>query len=338
MKSDKISASIIIPCRNEVNHIGFVIDSLLNNTFKNIEIIIVDGLSDDGTREKLAEIQKVNPFVKVIDNIRKITPAAFNLGIKNSTGDYVFIVGARHILENNYIETCISILESSPEIGCVGGKVNNTYENSTSLLISKAMSSSFAVGAGNFRILDKDAFVDTVGTPAYRRSIFDEVGFFDEELLRNQDDEFNFRVIKKGYKILFTVKTSIQYFVRASFKNLYRQYFQYGYWKVYVGKKHKALTTLRQLVPLFFILFLFGGLLISFFHIYLMMLYLSGIACYLLLGFISAVKQADGGRGILKIMYTFFILHYSYGLGYLKGVADFFIAGKKIKSEEALSR
>lgn len=333
-----MTASVIIPCRNEVNHIGFVIDSILKNTFKDVEIIIVDGLSDDGTREKLNEIIKNNPRIKIIDNILQITPVAFNLGIKNATGDFIFIVGARHILESNYIVTCIKILNDNPEIGCVGGKVNNTYENTTSLLISKALSSSFAVGAGNFRIKDQDGFVDTVGTPAYRRSIFDEIGYFDEELLRNQDDEFNYRVIKKGYKILFTAQTSIQYFVRANFKHLFKQYFQYGYWKVYVNKKHKTVTTLRQVVPLLFVLFLFGGLILSIFHFIFFAIYLIGLMSYGLACFYFASKQSTSSSDLGKIMRTFFTLHFSYGWGYLKGIIDFFILQKKIRKSEILSR
>ncbi len=329
---NKVTASIIIPCRNEVNHIEFVIDSILQNTFKDVEILVVDGLSDDGTRQKLNALAKQNHQIKIIDNPRQITPVAFNLGIKNSVGNFIFIVGARHILSPNYIETCIKILNDSPEIGCVGGKVNNSYENTTSELISKGMASSFAVGAGNFRIKNEDSYVDTVGTPAYRKSIFEEIGYFDEELLRNQDDEFNFRVIKKGYKILFTAKTSIQYFVRASFKNLFRQYFQYGYWKVYVNRKHKTVTTIRQIVPLFFVLFLFLGLMCSFFNFIFFELYIVGLLLYGLASFYSASLKSAGHRQTGKIMVTFFILHFSYGWGYLKGIMDFFVLNLKQSS------
>jgi glycosyltransferase involved in cell wall biosynthesis len=333
-----MKASVIIPCRNEVNHIGFVIDSILKNTFKNVEIIIVDGLSNDGTKEKLNELKANHSNIKIIDNHLQITPVAFNLGIKNATGDFIFIVGARHILQENYIGTCIKILTDNPEIACVGGKVNNTYENETSELISQAMSSSFAVGAGNFRIMNKDSYVDTVGTPAYRKSIFDEIGYFDEELLRNQDDEYNYRVTKQGYKILFTIKTSIQYFVRASFKNLFKQYAQYGYWKVYVNKKHKTVTTIRQVVPLFFVLFLIAGLILSLFHSLFFIAYLSGLIFYSVVSCYAAFKQSKKINQLLKIMFTFFILHLSYGWGYLKGIVDFFILQKSIRKQELLTR
>jgi glycosyltransferase involved in cell wall biosynthesis len=336
MTENRAKASVIIPCRNEIKHIGLVIDAILANTYKDIEIIVVDGMSDDGTAEKLEEINKLHPQVKIIDNLRKVTPIAFNLGIKNSTGEFIFIVGARHIIQSNYIETCINVLNEHPEIGCVGGKVNNIYENETSLLISKALSSSFAVGTGNFRILKEDGFVDTVGTPAYRRSIFDEVGFFDEELLRNQDDEFNFRVLKKGYKVFFTVQTSLQYFVRAAFKNLSKQYYQYGFWKVYVNKKHRTVTTLRQLAPLFFVIYLFLGAICSFFSFTILLLYLSGLGLYLLMSILSALKASDNASEFFQIVRTFFIVHYSYGLGYLKGIINFLILGKGLSSDDEI--
>lgn len=337
-EENNILASIIIPCRNEVKHIESTLNALLNSTIKNIEILVVDGLSNDGTREKLEQLKNQFHNIKIIDNHLQVTPVAFNLGIKNSTGTFIFIVGARHTLDPNYIETCIDILEKDSKIGCVGGKVINAYENRESLLISKALSSSFAVGGGNFRIKESDSFVDTVGTPAYRRTIFDEIGYFDEELLRNQDDEFNFRVIKQGYKILFTTKTSIQYYVRANFKNLYKQYFQYGYWKVYVNKKHRTVTTLRQVVPLFFVLYLFLGLLSSFIYLPLIKFNSLGIFIYLFASFYSANKLSENLDETFSIMKAFFILHFGYGYGYLRGIIDFFILNKAIKKDEALTR
>jgi glycosyltransferase involved in cell wall biosynthesis len=338
MTESSIRASIIIPCRNEINHIGLVIDSILNNTFKNIEILVVDGESNDGTVEKLIEIGRLHPKVRIINNIRKVTPVAFNLGIRSSTGEYIFIVGARHLIEPNYIETCIDILSSRQDIGCVGGKVDLIYENDASLLISKALSSSFAIGSGNFRILKNDAYVDTVGTPAYRRSVFHEIGYFDEELVRNQDDEFNFRVLKKGYKILFTVRTSLRYFVRAAFKNLARQYYQYGYWKVYVNKKHHTVTTMRQLVPLLFVLYLIFGALFSFYSFIFLILYVTGLAFYLIAAAISAVKVSGSLSEFVQVIRTFIIVHCSYGWGYLKGIIHFIILGKGVSKDEIITR
>ena len=126
--------------------------------------------------------------------------------------------------------------------------------------------------------------------------------------------------------------------MRASFEKLFKQYEQYGYWKVYVNKKHKAVTTVRQLIPLLFVLFLILGFFAAFLNILLCEIYLLGLVFYSLASLYSATKQASAPKQIVKIMKAFFILHFSYGLGYLKGIIDFFVLQKNIKKEEVLTR
>lgn len=329
--------SVIIPCRNEAASIGACIDSIAASDYgkENLEILVVDGMSDDDSRHAIAEKQSQYPFVKLIDNPARITPLAFNLGIAHATGDYILIAGARHILAPNYISTCIAILESDPNIACAGGRVENEYANRRAQIIAKGMDSPFGVGGGNFRVLTEDAFVDTVGTPVYRKGIFSEVGLFDEQLVRNQDDEFNFRLLKRGYKIRLTVRTSVRYFVRAAFSKLYRQYFQYGYWKVYVNRKHRTVTTLRQLFPALFIAFVIAGLPMSFVHEYILFAYAGVLALYLAAAlFFAAAKSMRPGI-LAQVMYTFLVLHFAYGIGYLKGAWDFLILRKKYASATA---
>jgi GT2 family glycosyltransferase len=183
-----------------------------------------------------------------------------------------------------------------------------------------------------------DGYVDTVAFGAYKKDVFDKIGFFDEELIRNQDDEFNFRLIKYGFKIYLFRQIRSKYYVRASFKKLYKQYFQYGYWKVYVNKKHQTITTIRQIVPLLFVLYLFGGTLLSIFHPIILRAYLIVLCLYFFAGFYSASRQSNKVSDILNIVKCFFILHFSYGFGYLLGIIDFFGLRKSIKTEERLSR
>lgn len=328
--------SVIIPCRNEEKHIKGCIEAVLASDLgvQNLEVIVVDGMSDDNSRSIIGEVIAKHPVVKLVDNPGKLTPLAFNLGIKNATGDYITIVGSRLYIEPDYLSHCISILRSDPKIGCVGGKINNVYENETSKVIAGAMASSFGVGGGNFRHLKEDTFTDTVPTPVYRKSIFNEIGLFDEELVRNQDDELNYRVLQKGYKIFYTVKVGMKYYVRASYRNLFRQYFQYGYWKVYVNRKHKTITTLRQVVPALFVAFVFAGLLLSLIHPYIAVAYLAVLALYVTAANVSAFLLAENKEDTAKIALAYFILHWSYGSGYLKGMLDFLILHKKSGSEQ----
>lgn len=303
-----------------------------------INTFVCDGMSNDGTVELINDFVKQYPQFKLLTNTQKTTPFALNLGIKNSSADIVIILGAHSELDKNFVLKSVESFEIDPAIMCTGGVLENVYENGTSEIIGAAMSSSFGVGNAHFRTGNKSGFVDTVAFGAYKKEIFEKVGYFDEELIRNQDDEFNFRVTNAGYKIYLNHDIKCKYFVRASFKKLYRQYYQYGYWKVFVNKKHKTITTLRQLIPLFFVLYLllFVVSLAAPWFIFIGMA-LPGIL-YVLMAFAFAAKSKSSFKAIGAIAYTFFILHFSYGLGYLKGIFDFFILGKSIKKHESLSR
>jgi cellulose synthase/poly-beta-1,6-N-acetylglucosamine synthase-like glycosyltransferase len=334
--------SVVIPCRNEINYIEEVLRSIYENDYPSdlIEVIVVDGMSNDGTREIFPELENKYPQVSIIDNLDQKTPFAFNLGIKQAKGDIVMICGARFLLSKNYIREIVNVLNNQSEVGCVGGKIINVYENANSEIISKAMASKFGVGFNNFRTIDKDVYVDTVTPPAFRKSIFDELGYFDEDLTRNQDDDFSFRLIKAGYKILLKSNISFKYYVRASFNKLFKQYRQYGYWKVYVNKKHRTVTTLRQLFPVLFLLSFPLFTILTLMNIHFVYVFILEIGCYTLLSFIFAF-QTNGCNFIhvFKQMYTCVILHFSYGLGYLEGILDFLILNKRPnKKNETLSR
>lgn len=294
------------------------------------EVIVVDGMSDDDTVELLKKLCVEFPALKIVENQNQTTPFAFNIGIRNSIGKYVLIVGARHIISRNYISGCIEMLDSNDRIAVVGGKVINIYEDKVSKGISLAMNSSFGVGGGNFRISDTSGPVDTVGTPMYKREVFDIVGLFDEELSRNQDDEFNYRVIRAGYQIWLNTDINISYYVRSGISKLFKQYLQYGYWKVYVNKKLKAVTTTRQLFPIIFILFLLLYPLVLFFNTTLFWLYPAVLFVYLIFILFYSIKVSSGINSVTPVTaLSFLCLHFGYGIGYLEGIIDFLLLGKK---------
>ncbi|MFN8673265.1 MAG: glycosyltransferase family 2 protein [Candidatus Sericytochromatia bacterium] len=337
----KKNISIVIPCRNEEKYIEKCIESIVNSNYphENIQIIVCDGKSTDKTIDKLNNLSKKYNFINYIINEKQTTQYALNLGVNLSKkADFIMIIGSHSEISNNYLNKSIEILENN-EIACVGGVVENVFENKISEIISKAMSSSFGVGLNNFRAQNYDSFVDTVGTPIYKKDIFDKIGLFDEELTRNQDDEFNFRVLKNGYKIFLSKDIHAKYYVRASFSKLYKQYYQYGYWKVYVNKKHKTITTLRQLIPFLFVVFLIVFSIGSLLSKIILYIYISILFLYLILAFYSASKKTKNIKEVFLVIYTFIILHVSYGYGYLQGIVDFFILRKKISNKNtSLSR
>jgi GT2 family glycosyltransferase len=329
--------SVVIPCRNEVGSIEACLSALWASDWPNFEILVIDGMSDDGTRE-LLKLQAQDPRLRVCDNPARFTPVAFNIGIQAARGDLIQIVGARQILSADYLRCCYKVLMSDEKIACVGGQARHAFNSRTSEIIAQAITSPFGVGTSNFRVLSREADVDTVGTPLYRRSVLEAVGGFDEALVRNQDDELNYRLRQAGYRIVFTPTTSLDYFVRASYAQLWRQYFQYGYWKTYVNRKHGALTTLRQVIPALFVLFLFGGALLALIWPLLLLIYLPILFLYLSLGIWTACSRGLG-RFSLQMIQAMLVLHLAYGLGYLEGLLHFFVLRRQPKAQHTrLSR
>mgnify|MGYP001178980756 CR=1 FL=1 len=335
-----MNLTVVIPCRNEINHIEGCIDAIYNSSFSfkiNLNVFIVDGMSDDGTIDLLERKKNNYPNLKIVKNYNQLTPFAFNLGI-NAGGkvDFVQIIGARHFISTNYLETCVNVLKSNSQIWCVGGKIINEFSNKKSQIISMSMSNVFGMGLGNFRTLNSSGFTDTVTSPMYPYWVFEKIGFFDEELIRNQDDDFNYRITKSGGKIYYENNIYLKYYVRTSYKRLWQQFFQYGYWKVYVNKKHKNLTTYRQIIPSFFILYIIFVPLLLITTTFPSIFVLLPLILYMILAIYFSSIHIKYFFSSLK---TYFILHFSYGLGYLRGFFDFFIIRKlPSNSQEKLSR
>lgn len=325
--------AVVIPCRNEVRNIEECIRAIYASDLpENCELFVnvVDGKSNDGTLEVLQGLQARYQELKIVLNEKQLTPYAFNLGIHaTKDADFYQIIGARQVVSRNYLKDAAETLQKNPEIWCVGGAVDNVFLNEEGKMIAKAMGTSFGMGLGNFRILSESGFVDTVGTPMYPAWVFEKIGYFDEELIRNQDDDFNFRVTKAGGKIWYNASISLKYYVRGSIGQLWKQFMQYGYWKVYVNKKHKAVTTLRQLVPPLFVLYLILVQFLFLIHPLLWLCGLSFLGIYVLLGLLVTSRIADSVNEFNRIFVIFPILHISYGWGYLKGIVTFLIAGKK---------
>ena len=335
--------NVVIPCRNEKGNIEECVEAIFNADLPNecsILVHVVDGMSDDGTIDIIHNLTKRYPYLKLIENKFQLTPYAFNLGIKaGGKVDFVQIIGARQILSKNYFVEAIKNFQEDNSTWCVGGIVNNVYLNSKAEIIANAMSTTFGMGLGNFRTLSKSGFVDTVGTPMYPYAVFDEIGFFDENLIRNQDDDYNYRVTSAGGKIFFNSQISVKYYVRATFKGLWRQFFQYGYWKVFVNKKHQAITTIRQLVPPLFVFYLMLLCFTPFFGKTLFLIALIPFVLYLLMSLLFSLKLAKNIGQFFLTLVTFPVLHISYGLGYLNGMLEFLILNKKpADSQKRLSR
>jgi glycosyltransferase involved in cell wall biosynthesis len=325
----KVCVSVVIPCRNEEKYIGKCIQSIIDQSYgiENIEVFVCDGCSDDSTQDIIKQYSIKYPQIKLVINEKRVAPTAMNLGIKAAQGEIIVIFGAHAYMDTNYVKICVEKLRDEG-IVCVGGRIINISENSMAEAISFSMGSPFGVGNALFRFSDKEQLVDTVAFGAYKRSIFDEIGYFDEELVRNQDDELNFRITKSGNKILLAPNIISHYYIRGSFSKLWRQYFQYGFWKVRVIQKHKKPAALRHLVPLLFVVSLVLGTVLSPFSKIVRYLFLTEGLVYLLGAITFSLKESkDNIKYVPRIVLAFLILHLSYGIGFLQGLIVFYALG-----------
>lgn len=242
--------SIIIPCFNERQHIESCVRSLLRQVPPpgGLEVIVADGLSTDGTREIIKDLCAHHHELRLIDNPAHITPCAMNAGIRESRGRYVAILGAHCHYAEDYLRTCIELLDEHPEASCAGGPIVSEGRSMFGRAVAAAMSHPAGIGNAKHRHPDYEGYAEGACYPVFRRQVFDQIGFYDENLVRNQDDELNFRLTKSGAKIFLSPRARATYFVRETVRALFRQYFQYGYWRVAVLRKHRTPASLRQLV------------------------------------------------------------------------------------------
>ncbi|MBL52121.1 MAG: hypothetical protein CMG57_09215 [Candidatus Marinimicrobia bacterium] len=318
----KIMISFILPILDEVQNIEKTIQSIISQTIdKNYEIIVADGMSTDGTKEIIQEYQTKNSSIRLIDNPERIVSTGFNRALSESKGNIILRVDGHTNLEKDFLANCLEVM-AKKDVACVGGATIHTGKGIIGQSIALAQSSYFGVGGVNFRKEQKTGkYVDTLAFGAYQRSVFSKYGGYDEELIRNQDDEFNFRIIQNGEKIWLDPSIISTYVTRNSFLKLFEQYFQYGFYKIRVFQKRGGFTSWRHFIPFIFII----SLLIS------IVLFIKGwgIPIKVLLGLyfsqsilfsiIETKRPRSNIFSIIILPFTFFILHTSYGLGSLIG-------------------
>jgi len=319
--------SIVLPVRNEAAFIERGLASVLCQTYPKdrMEVIVADGMSTDNSREMIRGLAaKSEVPISIVDNVRKIAPTGLNRAIEKAKGDVIIRVDGHCEIEPDYIANCVGLLQSGRAEG-VGGPIETVGETPKASAISMAMSSKFGVGGSAFRtVKDREIFTDTVAFPGYTRKIIDQVGAFNEELVRNQDDEYNFRIRKLGGRILLSPMIRSRYYSRSTFSSLWKQYFQYGYWKVRVLQMHPKQMSLRQFVPFAFVAAII---------LLALMAPFTGVGRALLAGVISTYLAANlvasiytAGSRIWAVPYlllSFSILHTSYGLGSVFGLVAF---------------
>jgi glycosyltransferase involved in cell wall biosynthesis len=261
------AVSVVVPCRNERDYITACVNSILAQVQPpgGIEIFVVDGMSEDGTRAILANLARTAPQLTVIDNPARITPCARNLGIGRAAGDFVAFLDAHAEFAPDYLLTCLALFAAHPAAWCTGGPIQSVGHTAFGRAVAAAMSHPLVIGNAKHRHPHYEGYAEGACFPVFRREIFGEIGLFDETLVRNQDDEFNYRVARHGGKVYISPQARCTYFVRETPTQLFRQYFQYGYWRVAVLRKHAQIHSYRHILPALFFAGLIMALLAGFF-------------------------------------------------------------------------
>ena len=323
----KVSALVL--CRNERNFIESCLESIIGQDFptERLEVLVVDGMSTDGTREIIDGYARAHAHIRRVDNLHKFIPFAYNIGICNSSGDLVMIMSAHATYERHYIRRCVEASVAFNADNVVGvWKIQARTPTWPARAIVLAMSHPFGVGNASYRTgrCRQPMWVDTGAYGCLKRKVFDEVGLYNERLLRGEDMEFNNRLKKKGYKTLLIPDAIVHYSARSDLRSFVRHNFLNGTWVILPFQHTTTLPVAwRHLIPLAFVMSLMGSLLLTVFVPALAIAPLLLTAAYVLADLFFSVKIAlreRQPRFLFLMPVVFASFHISYGLGSLWGL------------------
>ena len=315
------SVSVVIPMYNEEGHIVRCLDSILANDYPKdkLEVLVVDGMSQDRSRELVQVYARRSPLVRLLDNPKRNQAPALNIGIGEAKGEIIVRMDAHTLYAPDYIRQCVHLLQTTGADN-VGGVQRSVGVGYVSSAIAVAITSPFGVGDALFRFTDKPAWTDTVYLGAWTKSTLEDLGGFAEMGGVNEDYELNYRLRKRGGRILVSPKIRCRYFVRSSLPKLTRQYFRYGYWRVRTLVAHPDSLRWRQLAAPGLCACLLLSMLMLPFNI------IVGMMCpglYFFASVLASVVVASkrGWKYLPMLPALFACMHLSWGTGFWAGVA-----------------
>jgi glycosyltransferase involved in cell wall biosynthesis len=329
--TDPPFVSVIIPVRNEARCISDCLEAVLAQDYprERMEVVVADGMSNDGTRDILRTYAERFPWVRVIDNSGGIVSTGLNAAIRAARGDVILRLDAHTSYATDYVRRCVTVLQETgaDNVGGPWVAVGNGY---LSRAIAAAFQSPFGGGGAGCHDPNREGEVDTVYLGCWPVEVFTRIGLFDEELVRNQDDEFNFRLSRKGGRVWQSPCIKSWYRPRASLAALWQQYVQYGYWKVRVIQKHNRPASIRHLVPGLFVMAMALLTLAAPFSTWAFWAWTGLVGLYLLCVVAASVLTARrAGMDLLPVLPAVYCCyHFGYGYGFLRGIWDFVLLRK----------
>jgi len=326
--------SVIVPCRNERRYIEGFCAGVMRQQLPadwQLQLVVADGQSDDGTRELLQSISLNDPRVVWIDNPARIVSTGLNAALKLATGEIIVRMDVHSEYADDYVAQCLAVLAETgaDNVGGPWHAVADANAGPMQQAVAAAFQSRWVAGGALSRQLDYDGWVDTVYLGAWPRATFERFGGFDEQLVRNQDDEHNLRITRGGGRVWQSSRIRSVYRPRATLSQVFRQYLQYGYWKPFVMKKHGQAASLRHAVPGVFVALLALSLLMALlgfsamFFWSLVDLYVLGV---LVMTVVVAQTQAQSQTlatpVLLRIPAVIAAYHVGYGIGSVIGWWD----------------
>lgn len=330
--------SVVLAVRNEAQSIEEVLGTILDQDYPTdrLEILVVDGESDDGSRERILAFAETHPQVRLIDNPARIAPAAFNLGIVHARGDFLQILGAHTDYASNYISACARpLIDGTADVA--GGLMITVPRDDSAVarMIQLALTHPFGVGRNDVRIASGGSrYVDVVAYAMFKREVFEAVGLYDERFVRNQDNEMTARVRHSGRRVYLTVETQCRYRAQRRVRDLLRTTYGNGLYHMATLCVNPSSFRLRYFIPFFFVIALLGSAVGSLFH-------WTGLPALGLLGgaytlaALLATAHLIATRGWHGFMFAmpalFALIHFSYGWGTLMGIFRFVLSRRWLK-------
>ncbi len=317
--------TIICPVFNESKFIAGVINFCVKALPTSKEIIFIDGASTDDTCAIIQSYQQHNPNIILLHNSNRYVPFAMNMAIKQAIGDYIIRLDAHTIYADDYFEAVLKTFDTTgAEI--VGGPMRIANGSPLQNAIGFATSNVFGIGNSSFHFADFEGYTDSVYLGAWKKTIFNTTGLFDEALVRNQDDEFHYRAKSLGFKIYQSPNIQSYYFPRHSYSTLFKQYYQYGFYKPLVLQKIKSAVRLRHIIPTLLVLYLLSLPIWILLDWYIMFV---PLVLYIVLNIFFSLSAKQGIVQAARIAVSYSTLHVAYGWGFIRGMINLLFKKEK---------